>query len=107
MLFLSVCSQIQKLLVQMGPDKLHCYVTFRLFPCFKLSLIDILKKSDCHVPSFDESLNDFTQTSEMDLLFGFLITLQTLLTPDFMMVVFWVMPLIKIYINSLMIYQMH
>ena len=82
---------------QMGPDKLHYYVTFGLAPYFKSLLTDTLKKSDCHVLSFDESLDDFTKTSEM----------QTLLTPDFMIVVFWVMPLTKIYINSLMIYQMN
>ena len=57
---------------QMGPDKLHYYVTFGLAPYFKSSLIDTLKKSDCHVLLFDESLNDFTQTSEMDLLVWFL-----------------------------------
>ena len=56
---------------QMGPNKLHYYVTFGLAPYFKLLLTDTLKKSDCHVLSFDESLNDFTQTSEMDLLVRF------------------------------------
>ena len=56
---------------QMEPDKLHYYVTFALASYFKLLLIDTLKKSDCHVLSFDESLNDFTQTSEMDLLVRF------------------------------------
>ena len=89
---------------QMGPNKLHYYVTFGLAPYFKLLLTDTLKKSDCHVLSFDESLNDFTRTSETDL--GFLITLQTLLIPDFMIVVFWIMPLANIYIENLMIYQM-
>ena len=56
---------------QMGPDKLHYYVTFGLAPYFKSLLTDTLKKSDCHVLSFDESLSDFTQTSEMDLLVQF------------------------------------
>ena len=55
----------------MGPDELHYYVTFGLAPYFKSLLIDTLKKSDCHVLSFDESLNDFTQTSEIDLLVWF------------------------------------
>ena len=55
---------------QMGPDKVH-YITFGLAPYFKSSLIDTLRKSDSHVLLFDESLNDFTQTSEMDLLVWF------------------------------------
>ena len=91
---------------QMEPDKLHYYVTFWLAPYFKSLPIDLLKKSDCHVLSLDESLNDFTQTSKMDLLVRFFDN-STLLTPDFMIVVFWVIPLTKIYINSLMIYQMN
>ena len=57
---------------QMGPGKLQCYVTFWLLaPYLKVLLIDTLKKSDCHVLSLDESLNNFTQTSEIDLLFQF------------------------------------
>ena len=44
---------------------------FWLAPYFKSLLIDTLKKSDSHVLSFDESLNDFSQTSEMDLLVRF------------------------------------
>ena len=47
---------------QMGPDKLHYYVTFGLAPYFKSLLNDTLKKSDCHFVSFDESLSDFTQS---------------------------------------------
>ena len=54
-----------------GPDKLYYYVTFELAPYFKSLLTDTIKKSDCHILSFDESLNDFTQTSEMDLLVRF------------------------------------
>ena len=77
---------------QMGPDELHYYVTFGLAPYFT-------SLSGFHVLSFDENLNDFTQISEMDL--------QTLLTLDFMIVVFWVMPLTKIFISSLRIYQMN
>ena len=56
---------------QMGPDKLHYYVTFGLAPYFKSLLTDTLKKSDCHVLSFHKSLSDFTQTSEIDLLVQF------------------------------------
>ena len=56
---------------QMGPDKLQCYVTFWLALYLNVLIIDTLKKSDCHVLSLDESLNNFTQTSEIDLLFQF------------------------------------
>lgn len=56
---------------EMGPDKLHYYVNFGIAPYFKSLLIETLKKSECYVLSFDESLNDFTQTSEMDLLVRF------------------------------------
>ena len=38
-----------------------------LAPYFKTILNDTLKLSDIHVYSFDESLNDVTQTSEMDV----------------------------------------
>ena len=56
---------------QIQLDKFHHYVTFGLAPYFKSLLIDTLKKSDCHVLSFDESLNDFTQTSGIDVLVSF------------------------------------
>ena len=36
-------------------------------PFFKSQLTDDLEKSDIHIFSFDESLSDVTQTSEMDL----------------------------------------
>ena len=38
-----------------------------LAPYFQTLLIDALGKSEIHVHSFDKSLNDSTQTSEMDL----------------------------------------
>ena len=38
-----------------------------LAPYFQTLLIDALGKYEIHVYSFDESLNDSTQTSEMDL----------------------------------------
>ena len=38
-----------------------------LAPYFQTLLIDALGKSEIHVYSFDESPNDRTQTSEMDL----------------------------------------
>ena len=58
---------------EMGPDKFHYYLTYGLATYFKSALVDTLKKSDCHVLLFDESLNDFTQISEMDLLFRFFV----------------------------------
>ena len=87
---------------RMGPDKLHYYVTFGLASYFKSLLTGTPKKSDC--------TNDLTQTLDMDLLVRFFdnsTNIQTLLTPNFMIVVFYLMPLTKIYINSLMIYQMN
>ena len=36
-------------------------------PCSQTLLIDALGQSEIHVYSFDESLNDSTQTSEMNL----------------------------------------
>ena len=42
-------------------------VTHGLAPYFKSVLVSTLDKSDVHVYSFDESLNDVTQTCEMDL----------------------------------------
>ena len=38
-----------------------------LAPYFQTLLIDALGKSEIHVYGFDESLNDNTETSEMDL----------------------------------------
>ena len=38
-----------------------------LAPYFQTLFIDALGKSEIHVYSFDENLNDSTQTSEMDL----------------------------------------
>ena len=42
-------------------------VTHGLAPHFKSVLVSTLGKSDFHVYAFDESLNDVTQTCEMDL----------------------------------------
>ena len=42
-------------------------VTHGLAPYFKSVLVSTLDKSDVHVYSFDESLNDVTQICEMDL----------------------------------------
>ena len=51
----------------MGRTKSMYVINHGLAPFFKLQLTDDLEKSDIHVFSFDESLNDVTQTSEMDL----------------------------------------
>ena len=42
-------------------------INHRVGPCSQTLLIDALVLSEIHVYSFDESLNDSTQTSEMDL----------------------------------------
>ena len=51
----------------MGRTKSMYLINYGPAPFFKSQLIDNLEKSDIHVFSFDESLNDVTQTSEMDL----------------------------------------
>ena len=42
-------------------------VTHGLAPYFKAVLVSTREKSDVHLYSFEESLNDVTQTCEMDL----------------------------------------
>ena len=49
-------------------DKIRYMTNYGLAPYLKGLLIDSLKKSDCFVVSFDESLNDALQSCEMDLL---------------------------------------
>ena len=51
----------------MGRTKSMYVINNGLAPFFKSQLTDDLEKSGIHVFSFDESLNDVTQTSEMDL----------------------------------------
>ena len=63
-------SEIAKLF-QLGPDKIRYMVNFGIAPYFKSLLMDTLKKSECFVVSFDESLNEVTQLCEMDLLVRF------------------------------------
>ena len=53
---------------QLGPDKLRYMVNFGIAPYFKSLLVKRLNETDCYVISFDESLNDMTQSCEMDLL---------------------------------------
>ena len=52
---------------RMARSKAMYEINHGLAPYFKTILNDTLKLSDIHVYSFDESLNDVTQTSEMDL----------------------------------------
>ena len=50
-----------------GCTKSMHVINHGLVPFFRSQLTDDLEKWDIHVSSFDESLNDVTQTSEMDL----------------------------------------
>ena len=52
----------------MGPNKLRYFVNFGIDPYFKSILNENIKRSSCDIVSFDESLNDMTQSCEMDLL---------------------------------------
>ena len=53
--------------LSMGCTKSLCVINHGLAPFYKSQLTDDLEKSDIHVFSFDEGLNDVTQTSEIDL----------------------------------------
>ena len=50
----------------MGPTKLRYFVNFGIASYFKYILIESIKQSLRHIVSFDESLNDMTQSCEMD-----------------------------------------
>ena len=52
---------------KLGKDKFAYVVNHGLAPYFKNLLLAEIKKSNIHVFSFDESLNDATQTCEMDV----------------------------------------
>ena len=52
---------------KMGPDKLRYAVNFGLAPYFKTVLEQQVKNSECISISFDESLNNVMQDSEMDI----------------------------------------
>ena len=52
----------------MDPTKLRYFVNFRIAPYFKSILVENVKGSLCYIVSFDESLNEMTQSCEMDLL---------------------------------------
>ena len=50
----------------MGPTKLRYFVNFGIASYFKYILIESIKQSLRHIVSFEESLNDMTQSCEMD-----------------------------------------
>ena len=52
----------------MGPTKLRYFVNFGIASYFKFVLIESIKQSLRHIVSFEESLNDMTQSCEMDRL---------------------------------------
>ena len=52
-------------------NKLKYMVNHGIAPCVKDILRDDVRKSDWYVVSFDESMNDITQTSEMDICLRF------------------------------------
>ena len=57
--------------MQLGKDKFGYIVNHGIFPYLKKCLLNIVKKSDIHVFSFDESLNEATQTCETDVYIRF------------------------------------
>ncbi|XP_057299676.1 uncharacterized protein LOC130630266 [Hydractinia symbiolongicarpus] len=56
---------------ELGPTKVHYIINFGIAPYFRDILYDSLKKVECYVVSFDESLNTVTQNCEMDVLVRF------------------------------------
>ena len=55
---------------ELGVTKLKYVINFGIAPYFRYILYNHLK-SDCFVISFDESLNDYTQNCQMDILIRF------------------------------------
>ena len=55
---------------ELGVTKLKYVINFGIAPYFRDILYNHLK-SDCFVISFDESLNDYTQNCQMDILIRF------------------------------------
>ena len=53
---------------KLGPNKVKYIANFGIKPYIRNLLVESIKKSDCYVISFDESLNKVTQNCEMDLL---------------------------------------
>ena len=54
--------------ITVGVDKMRYVVNFGIAPVFKSILIDSVKKAEVFVALFDESLNEQTQSCEMDIL---------------------------------------
>ena len=52
---------------ELGATKLKYVINFRIVPYFRDILYNHVQKSDCFVISFDESLNNYTQNSQMDI----------------------------------------
>ena len=59
---------------QLGADKIRCMTNYGIATYFKGLLMDSLKKSDCFVVLFDESLNDVLQSFDMDSLLRYFIS---------------------------------
>ena len=57
--------------IKLEPNKLKYVVNYEVAPYVKNILEDDVKNSDWHVVSFDESMNDVTHTSEMDICLRF------------------------------------
>ena len=57
--------------MRLGPNKLKYMVNHGITPYMKDILRDDVRKSNWFVVSFDESMNDITQTSEMDICLRF------------------------------------
>ena len=53
---------------ELSRTKLKYVINFRIALYFRDILYNHLQKSDCFVISFDESLNDYTQNCQMDIL---------------------------------------
>ena len=53
---------------ELGATKLKYVINFGIAPYFRDILYNHLQKSDCFVISFDESLDDYTQNCQMDIL---------------------------------------
>ena len=66
--YLLVCFLKVKLPFELGATKLKYVINFGIAPYFRDILYNHLQKSDCFVISFDESLNDYTQNCQMDIL---------------------------------------
>ena len=85
---------------QMGPTKLRYFVNFGIASYFKSVLIESIKQSLRHIVSFEESLNDMTQSCEMDRLSHTLMKSIVRWKLDIMIFIFLVMVHRKIFKTS-------